>query len=637
MSRAPRYLTAMKWLVFALAAAAACLYAVKIAANRQYLLGANVLNYRTGQFHFTIIFDDLLALSLAGAAAFFFFYGLEVRANSRAARAVAIALVVTAFELILLFGWLGGITVVSSEALFALAIGALSGWLLTMPDGPGTWLRHVGDAATRSPGWLIVLAGFLLGVAVCHASWVQIYERQSIITDAQSQISQARLLLTGHTAHRISQSLRDSIEIPYALKSVPSFSQFPPGYILALMPAIGAGLPAQIVCTLFGGVMVALAAWLAIRIAGPAVGWAVVFLLAGSPWLWMMGGTAMNHVPCTAMLMAAICCWLPLVMNSETKPARLRVIAGGFFLGWAVATRPVTGVAHGVVWGALILILIALSLRRGAPEWVRVFPRRVIPWAIAGMIVPAAVFMVYNAQTTGTPFKMAYAANNPAGHVLGFRSSGPVPYSPSDAADHLAATAVSLNGLLFGWFIGSWIALLVWWKRTRLGRAEWVIVGLIAAQIFIYSLYHFFDLFVGPRFLFELLPLFAILCALGLAPELKRGGAIGGATLIIILLFACGSLGPILSKQKDKYYSIVSRGLRVEEFMNKLGPRSRPTVVVIDSPYNELIGRWFPAIGSEPPIYFIENSKVARARSLPELQGFQWVEFGRLTAEPDSE
>lgn len=629
MSRMNRSLLVFKWLVTLVAAACAVGYASRLVAHRHYVFEYGVLNYYTGPFHFAFPVNDLWVLSVVCAAAFFVFYGLGFRTRSRGSRALAIALAATAFELMLARDWFGSVEVLSREALFALAVGALAGWLLTAPDGPGSWLGRLGDAAARSPAWLVVLAGLAAGLLVCHESWLRVYLRQAIVTDAQSQIAQARLLLTGHFTHPILQPLRDVVEIPYALKTVPSYSQFPPGYVLALAPAIAAGLPAQVVCTLAGGVLVALAAWLAFRLAGAAAGWAVVLMLAGSPWMWVMGGTAMNHVPCAALLLATACCWLPLVTDPVSRPAPLRVAAGGLCLGWAVSTRPVTGLAHGLVWGAIVLIVAAVSLRRAAPAWTRAFPRRVIPWAVAGLIVPAAVFLVYNAQTTGTPFKMAYTANNPAGHVLGFRSSGPVPYSLADAADHLAATLLSFNFILLGWFVASWVGLLVWWKRTRLGRAEWILLALIAAQMFLYGLYHFFDLLLGPRFLFELLPLFVILVALGLAPELRRGGAIAGATLAILALLALSSIGAMVTKHKDKYYTIVSRGVQVEEFMNGLEPRRRPTVVVIDPPYDEMIGSWFPAVGGEPPIYFIHKANVARARALPELQGFDWVEFDK--------
>lgn len=618
-----------KWLAVFAAAALACIYGVSLQRHGFLYVQSGVLKIQTGEYHFSMLLDGMLALEWLGAAAFSIYFGtsaFEKREAPRWVRALAIALTITALTLMTWSAWVERVLRFGLETWMAAAIGALSGWLLTMRDGPGLWLAKMGNAAARMRTSTLVIAGFVLGAAACVLSWLWVFRGQVIMTDAQSQISQARLLLTGHFTYPIGQAMRDAIEIPYALPSVPSYSQYPPGHILALAPLLAAGLPAQLLNVFAAGVMVALAGWVAMRLGGRGAGVAAIIMLAGSTWLGIMGGTAMNHMTCAALTMVTLGCWLPFLQNPSAPPRRLSAAIGGLALGWIVCTRPPTGLAYGLVWGAALLMAWISSMRRDA-KIPQVNVMRITVWGAAGLVIPAAVFIFYNLQTTGVAFRMAYSASNPTGHVLGFREAGPAPYSPRDALHHFAASVLSMNDLLLGWAIGSWTGLLLWWRRTKFSAPELLLVGLVAAQFICYGLYHFFDLELGPRFLFELLGPVAVLAALGLAPVLRRGRASAGAALLVVALLAFGGIGSAVNAEASRVARLVYPHQKIEAFMKSVEPRRRPTVVVLDPPYNEMIGRWFPAIGHEPPIYFVQKSKAAQARALPELQGFEWVEF----------
>lgn len=610
-----------------LAILAAALYLAVQYKRHEIVTQSELIQFKFSDYFFRYELNEMLVVGVIGAAGFFYFYGLRRigRPASRGAAGLAIALTVIGIE----FGFwsvaLGPFMFFSSVGLVMCATGALAGWMLTRRDGLG--LARAGDAAGHAPVWAIVAAGAIVGTAASWASWRWIFDCQTIMSDSQSQIGQARLLLTGHFVHPYAQPLRDVLEIPYALLKAPAYSQFPPGYIITMAPVIAAGLPAQTVCTLAGGAMVALAALLAVRLAGRAAGIATVILLAGSPFLWVMGGTAMNHVPCAVALLGAACCWLPIVQDPDKAWPRWRIALGGLWLGWAVTMRPVTGLAHGIAWGAAVLAIMAFSLRREAPRWTRRLPRRVLVWGALGLALPAALFMFYNHETTGRALTMAYSTSNPVGHVLGFRASGPVAYSKMQAVHHLAASIFNLNWMLLGWAIGSWTALAVWWKRTKLSRAEWILLAMVATQVIVYGLYHFFDLFLGPRFLFELLPVLVVLAAIGLNPVLERGGFAAGATLALLGALAALSIFTLSDHEHTRYAQTVAQARKFDQFMNGLEPRRRPMVVVLDKPYNEQVGLWFPAIGDEQPIYFVLKANEARARLMPELRDLEWKEF----------
>ena len=516
----------------------------------------------------------------------------------------------------------------------ALGIGALAGWLLTDPGPAGRLLPSLASLHRRLPPAVLYFAGALLGAAAGWISWRLIHQGLIVMTDSQSQISQARLLASGHLTYPIGAGLRPLIEVPAVLTTVPSYSQYPPGYILALVPVIAARLPAQIFNLLATALLVPVTAALARQVAGRAAIPAAILMLAASPFLLVMPGSAMNHVLCALVLTAAALCFLPIVAGGAAAASVARCAAGGLFLGWAVTIRPVTGLAHALVWLAALLLL-AWRDRR-APSGAR-WTVRVFAWTIAGLALPAAIFMLYNAGTTGHPLRMPYMVSNPELHRLGFRDGGTQPYSPLDALDNLAAGAIYLNLIFLGWAIGSWVALLVWWNRTRLTPGERVLAALIVGQTFLYALYHFFDLLLGPRFLFEILPLAVVLAAAGLAPTLRAGGRGAGLLLIVLLLFTAQALRDGVEHWKLKFSLITGAAASMYHFMESQGPRSRPTVVLITPPHNEVVGTWFPALPGEPPIYFILDSNEEAARRRPELAGFDWIRVTPPTIEDFNE
>jgi hypothetical protein len=302
-------------------------------------------------------------------------------------------------------------------------------------------------------------------------------------------------------------------------------------------------------------------------------------------------------------------------------------LLAGLALGWAVITRPPTGLAHGLVWAAVWAALWFIH-RTGAgyhtPDSRRTLARAAM-WTVLGLALPAAVFMIYNAHTTGHPLRMAYMVRSPEVHRLGFRSEGPLAYSPLDALNNLAANLATLNFLLLGWAIGSWTALLVWWKRTRLARPEVVIIALVAGQTMIYVLYHYHDLYLGPRFLFETVPFLVLLAAWGLAPTIRRGGSAACLMVAVLALLAVGGQVRGVDYWWPRFSPIVAEQSALERFMRELEPLERPTVVLLRHPYDEMIGRWFPSDRDRPPLYFVLEKNQARARALPELAGFDWI------------
>ena len=495
----------------------------------------------------------------------------------------------------------------------------LAAWLL-LRGGPGP------DSLARLGDWLRVgrmrVAGvwlFLLGTAVSLAGWQLYFGGHNQMVDSISQIAQARLLRLGRFTLDIPQPLRDVINFPSATATVPSYSQFPPGYLVLMPPPIAAGVPVQWINIVLSGGLVALTAALARRLAGRAAGVAAGVLMALSPFYVAVAGTAMNHVPAALALFGAAWCFLP----GGRERLAARGVLGGLLLGWAATIRPLSAFAHGIAW------CIVWAVRLWPGPYRRTLARgpllRHIALAGLGLVPPALFFMFYNLQTTGHPLVMPYSANNPELHRLGFAFEGPYRYMPGDAIEQLAADLLDFNSLLLGWGIGSWLAGALWLARTRLSRGERVLLTLIGCQVFFYGLYSYHHLVLGPRFWFEVLPFMIVLLAVGLAPLLRRGGRTAGTLAVVLLCLSIGGTLIGLERFAREFGPGRLRHDALERYMEAVLPVRRPTVIVFDPAYIDHIGRWFPHDPGRPELWFVSAENAERARALPELADCDWL------------
>ena len=479
-------------------------------------------------------------------------------------------------------------------------------------------LARLGDALRRVPLHWTMFIGLAGGCLVGYLAWSRVYFGQPLIIDCQSQIAQARLLLAGLWRLEISQPFRDAIVFPAGVETVPSYSQYPPGHVLLLAAVMKFGLAPQTVNIVATGLMATVTAAVAGRLGGRAAGLVAVILLLGSPFLLAMSGGAMNHATAALLLSVAIWCFLPAEGQTPLNRQTWVLMLGGFCLAWAIATRPLTGAAHAAVWAAVWLAL----ARKVNPQAIRGL------WALLGMAPPLGFLLFYNWTTTGHPFVFGYQVSNPALHRLGFVSTSVVSFTPLDALHHLAANFLSLNVMMFGWAIGSWTLLLVWLARTRFSIAERVLLSLIAAQTAAYASYNYHDLIVGPRFLYELMPAFAILAARGLTPLLRRGGRMAGAVWLVLILFAVGGGGEGYLFWSARYERLVLGSTHVQQSVEKIvRGMNRPTVITVSGVDSVMVGRWFGPQAGRQPLWFVLKDRADQARKLPEFEGYAWEEL----------
>jgi hypothetical protein len=471
--------------------------------------------------------------------------------------------------------------------------------------------------ATNRTALILTAAATLLaaGFYIIHAG-------QAIITDAQSQIAQARLILSGDFRLLLSEPLLQAAQIPNFSFTNPTYAQYPPGHILLLLPFIASGIPANVLNILASLATVYITLKLATCVGNRKAAGLGALLLIASPLFLMMGSSAMNHA--TAMLMLALAAWAfyQVIFFHRTKWLWVGVAA----LGWAGITRPLTALAHGLVWGPLLTgygwRMYTLHGRTfqhmGRQVWMH------IAAAVLAAIVPVAILITYNLLTTGHALTLGYVASDPEIHRLGFRLKGPYAYTPLHAIHNLFSDVFSLSINMFGMPFNSWIILFGWLMMSRFSRGELVVAALILSQSLLYKLYHFYDLLLGPRFMSELMPYYAILGGIGLArmvelvPPRWRFTALASLAICLVGAFLGG-----IGYWKESLSTFTLKHVTMKNYIENTVKDNRARVIVVRPDYGETAGDY--VFDKKRPIWFVLDKFESTARQAPELRGHEWL------------
>jgi len=230
------------------------------------------------------------------------------------------------------------------------------------------------------------------------------------------------------------------------------FSRYPPAHAVWLIPGVAVGYPRLMVA-----VAAFISAWFLIK-AGEKLKistWIIAGLLLLSPYFWLMQGSVLSHT--SGLAGTAIMIWAYLVWLQD-RSASYAAIAG---LAWAFLFLNRTYTA---LWIALPFAVDAL-LRL---FYCRTRNQLIGTLAFAGCAATgAAIYLLYNAATTGNPLMPAFLVYNPTdGPGFGNRHGGK--FSPADGWEFIIYDLTTLNVRLWG-FTGSlvaWLALAIaGWKK----------------------------------------------------------------------------------------------------------------------------------------------------------------------------
>lgn len=490
-------------------------------------------------------------------------------------------------------------------------------WGLTRP-----WSMRIYEAASRIPVLPVMVPA---AAAVLLLGFFEVHYGQAIITDAQSQIAQARLMLTGKMKIELPDQLFQVAQIPNFLTTNPTYAQYPPGHILLLIPFIAAGLPANILNMICGVGAVFFTIKLCRSIAGKTASVYTAILLITSPLFIGMESSAMNHGSTALMLITTAWAFHQVIWRGRTN----LLWVGVFALGWAGITRPLTGLCHAAVWAPLLAMHFYRTVQRMRHDKLKSGPASSVhfwkPWIIATFVsmAPIGILAVYNWQTTGNPLLMGYMANNPEMHRLGFHADGPYPYTPAEAVHFIVCDMLSLSRNMFGWPMSSWVLMLGWLLLSRLTTGELAVAALILAQSIAYRYYHFYDLLIGPRFVSELVPFYAVLGGIGvthLTRHLNRNWR--PLPQVVIIILTVTALISAISLWSNKLSAFTSKHVMVERFINENPVRDRPRVILVPWNFAETAGEY--TFGGKYPTWFVLDNSIDQARQVPELQNADW-------------
>ena len=363
---------------------------------------------------------------------------------------------------------------------------------------PGAW-RRISDAASHRPG---VTAAFLAVVALTLFSAVslKVLSGRPLLIDEIVQVMQARIFAEGAVA-RVADPYPEFFSALHVVDvSGKVFSQFPPGGPLMLLPGVVAGV-AWLSGPVFGTIAV-VAFWYLARSTEetPAIALGAAGLLCIAPFMAFMAGSQMNHVPALAWLCLALVA-LRAVTSSNQPRAGMAFLAG-LCLGMMIAIRPVDGAAFALPAG---IWLGARTLRH----------RSLVPALLAsgaGILLPVAGVLAYNAATTGDPLLFGYELLWGASHSLGFhRAPWGVTHTPARGLELVNLYFLRLQTYLFETPLPSLLpavaGLALTRRLTSFDRYLLASSALLAAGYFAYWHDGFF---LGPRFFYLMLPVLVI-------------------------------------------------------------------------------------------------------------------------------
>lgn len=289
------------------------------------------------------------------------------------------------------------------------------------------------------------------------------------------------------------------------------YAKYPPGWPILLAPAMALGAP-ELANALMAGLCAILMALAAQRLYGRSVSWLTLALVILSPFYMFMGANYLSHMSCCTAVMFIL--W-SLLSGLDSPLSWKQAWKWGFLAGAGAGIgfliRPYSaflGLA-GCVW------IVVMTKRERLKSGIRLVPGFIIPCLAA-----FAIFLSYNAATTGSVLVTAYHKYNPDFSFLGeagFHRGSVL----ANAVANIPKIARGLAGHVWGGLLPDIWLLVIFLLLGFKERTTWGLFGAILIFCLGHSLYYYFDFYYGPRLVFEALPWFLIASARGIALAIK--------------------------------------------------------------------------------------------------------------------
>lgn len=399
---------------------------------------------------------------------------------------------------------------------------------------------------------------------------------------------EAARLMQGEVVQRVEPGLLRFFLLPSSFIVPDGFvPQYPPGWPLLLGAFSSAGLR-SLVGPVLAAVTIACTYGIARRLHSVMAGVTAAALLLLHWWFLQQGASLFSHTATMAMLTGAALLLFHDADRSRVGPAS---VGAGVLVGWAIATRPLTGLLFGVALGAWVTLL-----RKPSP---RLFAMGVLG-AVVGAIPGVAGLLAWNAQTTGDPFLLGYQALHGSLHSLGFGLRGIVEYdsllqpvriakafTPAVAEAHFwTALAQYARHVLPLGLVVPIVALALW-------SAERIRVAVALPFLVVPGVYFFyFDDLV--RLWSELLPFLFIGIGVVLARLYDAGRVRRGTITALVAAQAMVSLLTLSRAYRAERDGFAGNGFAFMEEVARLREERGPILVFVNEPDDQRI--WFHSL-----------------------------------------
>jgi hypothetical protein len=411
---------------------------------------------------------------------------------------------------------------------------------------PALWREGLLDPVRRSaerrwPAWVIGLGAVTLALALWVAT--SLLDGRPLLIDEIIQVYQARLLALGRLWNPAEPHQEFFSSLHLVEQDGRVYGQFPMGgpAMLALGTLIGRE---WLVGPAFAAIGVLCFGGLLRRIEPrPGIALGALLLFALAPFAVFMSGSHMNHV--TALTWVLLGLWGLSRATAEDAGRFRDGLAAGLGFGIAATIRPVDAFAFAVPAG---LWLLARALRRGRLA--------ALLGSGLGIALPMAALAWANLLTTGSPFRFGYSVLWGSGHDLGFHiSPWGGAHTPVRGLELLNLYFLRLQSYLFEAAAPSLLPVTAALGLSRkLSAFDRYLLAAGTLLCGCYFAYWHDGFYLGPRFLYLLLPILALWSA-RLLPALRdrigTGPVYRGSVYAILIAATLGLLtsAPVRARQ----------------------------------------------------------------------------------------